>query len=94
MTQDIWEQLFVTLQKGAEGLGFTIIGSSFLFNTEPVVISQIAPGGAAATEGSLRVGDIITHVNDVNITEATHSFAAEILKRTGNIGIYSFRTGF
>ena len=85
MTQDNWEQLDVTLKRGVKGLGFTIFGRNFLFNTEPVVISHIAPRGSADLEGSLRIGDIITHVNDVCITDATHSFATEILKRTGNI---------
>ena len=85
MTHDNWEQQDVTLKRGVRGLGFTILGRNFLFNTEPVVISHITPSGPADLEGSLRTGDIITHVNDVCITDATHSFASEILKRTGNI---------
>ena len=85
MAQDNWEQRNVTLKKGANGLGFTIFGRNFLFNTEPVVISNITPMGSADLEGSLRIGDIITHVNNICVTEATHSFTTEILKRTGDI---------
>ena len=85
MTQDDWEQRDVILKKGVNGLGFAISGRNFLFNTEPVVISKIISRGSADLEGSLRIGDIITHVNNVCVIEATHSFATELLKRTGDI---------
>ena len=80
---DNWEHQGVSLERGPTGLGFSIASSNFLFNTEPVIISSIVLAGPADRDGRLRLGDIITHVNNVCITDAPHSFATEVLKRAG-----------
>lgn len=41
-------------------------------------------GGAAALDGRLRVGDVITRVNNVSVVDVSHASAVDALKRAGN----------
>uniref|UniRef100_A0A8C6K3B7 Uncharacterized protein n=1 Tax=Melopsittacus undulatus TaxID=13146 RepID=A0A8C6K3B7_MELUD len=58
-----------TIPYGNSGLGFSII----------------IPGGAAAEDGRLRVNDCILRVNEVDVSEVSHSKAVEALKEAGSI---------
>lgn len=71
----------VFLQKGPSGLGFNIVGGE---GGEGIFISFILTGGAADLSGELRKGDQIISVNGIDLIQATHEQAAEILKNAGN----------
>lgn len=71
----------VFLQKGPSGLGFNIVGGE---GGEGIFISFILTGGAADLCGDLRKGDQIMSVNNIDLIQATHEQAAEILKNAGN----------
>lgn len=45
-----------------------------------IFVSFILTGGSADLSGELRKGDQILSVNDIDVTQATHEQAAEILK--------------
>ena len=71
----------VYLQKGPTGLGFNIVGGE---GGEGIFISFILTGGAADLSGELRKGDQILSVNGIDLTQATHEQAADILKNAGS----------
>lgn len=71
----------VYLQKGPAGLGFNIVGGE---GGEGIFVSFILTGGAADLGGELKKGDQIISVNDIDLIQATHEQAAEILKNAGN----------
>uniref|UniRef100_A0A8C6K4N1 Uncharacterized protein n=1 Tax=Melopsittacus undulatus TaxID=13146 RepID=A0A8C6K4N1_MELUD len=50
-----------------------------------IFITKIIPGGAAAEDGRLRVNDCILRVNEVDVSEVSHSKAVEALKEAGSI---------
>lgn len=68
------------MQKGQQGLGFNIVGGE---GGEGIFISFILTGGAADLSGELRKGDQILSVNSIDLTQATHEQAADILKNAG-----------
>ncbi|XP_023214867.1 multiple PDZ domain protein-like [Centruroides sculpturatus] len=71
----------ITLQRGPEGLGFSIVGG---FNSPhgnlPIYIKNVFEKGAAAEEGSLQQGDQIVAVNNQSLQGMTHEEAVDILK--------------
>ncbi|XP_067135395.1 multiple PDZ domain protein-like isoform X2 [Centruroides vittatus] len=71
----------ITLQRGPEGLGFSIVGG---FNSPhgnlPIYIKNVFEKGAAAEEGSLQQGDQIVAVNHQSLQGMTHEEAVDILK--------------
>jgi hypothetical protein len=71
----------VFLEKNQSGLGFNIVGGE---GGEGIFISFILTGGPADLSGELRKGDQIISVNDIDLTDATHEQAAEILKNADN----------
>src|SRR6185312_16309906 len=71
----------VFIQKGVTGLGFNIVGGE---GGEGIFISFILTGGPADMSGELRKGDQILSVNDIDLTQATHEQAADILKNAGS----------
>jgi guanylate kinase len=70
----------IYLQKGPSGLGFNIVGGE---GGEGIFISFILTGGAADLSGELKKGDQILSVNGIDLTQATHEQAADILKNAG-----------
>lgn len=70
----------VYLQKGPGGLGFNIVGGE---GGEGIFVSFILTGGAADLSGELKKGDQIISVNGIDLIQATHEQAAEILKNAG-----------
>ena len=70
----------VSLHKGPQGLGFNIVGGE---GGEGIFISFILTGGAADLSGELKKGDQILSVNGIDLVQATHEQAADILKNSG-----------
>ncbi|XP_069046129.1 disks large homolog 2 isoform X15 [Lepisosteus oculatus] len=78
----------ITLERGNSGLGFSIAGGTdnpHIGDDPGIFITKIIPGGAAAEDGRLRVNDCILRVNDVDVSEVSHSKAVEALKVAGSI---------
>lgn len=66
----------VELPKTDEGLGFNVMS----FDGSAVFISQITPGGVADKHGGLRRGDQLISINGMNVENADHIKAVELLK--------------
>ncbi|XP_067842385.1 disks large homolog 2 isoform X3 [Heptranchias perlo] len=78
----------ITLERGNSGLGFSIAGGTdnpHIGDDPGIFITKIIPGGAAAEDGRLRVNDCILRVNEVDVSEVSHSRAVEALKEAGSI---------
>jgi len=76
-----WEHIDITLTRGHQsGLGFSIAGG--VDQNAAIYVTRIISEGVADMDGSLKVMDIITHVNDVSIENAAHGDAAEALNLT------------
>lgn len=73
----VGEPRLVYLRKTAHGLGFNIVGG---VGGDGIYVSFILTGGAAHVSGELRKGDQILSVNGIDLTQATHEQAAEVLK--------------
>lgn len=77
------EQLSTSLARSEKGLGFSIAGGkgSTAYRTGDVgiFISRLAEGGAAHTDGILRVGDQVLLINGVDMREARHDQAVALL---------------
>ncbi|XP_064082226.1 disks large 1 tumor suppressor protein-like isoform X4 [Macrobrachium nipponense] len=89
--EDEWETEDITLERGNQGLGFSIAGGtdnphigSHLWSDTSIYITKLIPGGAAATDGRLQIIDVIVSVNDVSVVNVPHATAVEALKRAGN----------
>lgn len=67
----------ITIQKGAQGLGFNIVGGE---DGQGIYVSFILAGGPADVGGELKRGDQLLSVNGVNLRSATHEEAAQALK--------------
>lgn len=66
----------VELPKTGEGLGFNVMS----YEGSPVFISQITPGGVADKHGGLRKGDQLVSINGINVEQADHKAAVELIK--------------
>ncbi|XP_071550383.1 disks large homolog 4-like isoform X10 [Panulirus ornatus] len=85
--QDEWESEDITLERGNQGLGFSIAGGTdnpHIGSDTSIYITKLIPGGAAATDGRLQITDVIVSVNDVSVVNVPHATAVEALKRAGN----------
>uniref|UniRef100_A0A915Q670 PDZ domain-containing protein n=1 Tax=Setaria digitata TaxID=48799 RepID=A0A915Q670_9BILA len=75
------ETISTTIRRDANGLpGFSVAGGM----GDIIVISSIAPGGAAERDGKLRVGDRVLSINGTNMRGARHDQAVALL--TGHTG--------
>ncbi|XP_046990949.1 disks large 1 tumor suppressor protein isoform X1 [Schistocerca americana] len=82
-----WEFEEMVLERGGAGLGFSIAGGTdnpHVGDDSAIYITKLIPGGAAAADGRLRVGDTILQVNDVSVVDVPHAAAVDALKRAGN----------
>lgn len=70
----------IQIAKGAQGLGFNIVGGE---GGQGIYVSFILPGGQADLGGELKRGDQLLSVNGVSLTNATHEEAALALKNSG-----------
>ncbi|KAF0306043.1 Disks large 2 [Amphibalanus amphitrite] len=81
-----WEYEEIVLHRGSQGLGFSIAGghdNPHVGDDPSIYITKLIPGGTAAQDGRLRVGDMIARVNGVSVVNVTHEWAVESLKRAG-----------
>nr|XP_023440004.2 inaD-like protein isoform X3 [Dasypus novemcinctus] len=71
----------ITLEKGSEGLGFSIVGGYGSPHGDlPIYVKTIFAKGAAADDGQLKRGDQILAVNGETLEGVTHEQAVAILK--------------
>ncbi|XP_029474849.1 inaD-like protein isoform X2 [Rhinatrema bivittatum] len=72
----------LTLDKGSDGLGFSIVGGYGSPHGDlPIYVKTVFAKGAAAEDGSLKRGDQILSVNGETLEGVTHEQAVAILKR-------------
>ena len=73
----------VTLERGQEGLGFSIVGGHGSPHGDlPIYVKNVFAKGAAADNGQLRRGDQILSVNAQSLDGVTHEEAVNVLKNT------------
>ncbi|XP_033115091.1 multiple PDZ domain protein-like isoform X2 [Anneissia japonica] len=72
----------IELQKGAMGLGFSILDYQDPTNSSQIVIviRSLVPGGVAETDGRLLPGDRLISVNDSNLENCNLDIAVQALK--------------
>ncbi|XP_075787690.1 multiple PDZ domain protein isoform X3 [Pelodiscus sinensis] len=73
----------ITLDRGQDGLGFSIVGGYGSPHGDlPIYVKTVFAKGAAAEDGRLKRGDQIIAVNGQSLEGVTHEEAVAILKRT------------
>nr|XP_046917644.1 multiple PDZ domain protein-like isoform X1 [Dermatophagoides farinae] len=65
-------------QENENGLGFGIVGG----RSSGVIVKTIIPGGAAAKDNRLQIGDHILQINGVNMRGMSSDQVAQILRQT------------
>jgi len=77
----------VVLERGADGLGFSVVGGHASPQGDlPIYVKTVFERGAAADEGSLRRGDMLRSVNGVSLASVTHQQAVQVLTNaTGTV---------
>ena len=77
------EKIYTTLLRDTTGLGFSIAGGQgatpFKEASESIFVSKITEGGTAMRDGKLNVGDKIVQINGVDVTDARHDQAVQML---------------
>ncbi|KAM6262663.1 inaD-like protein isoform 2-T2 [Porphyrio hochstetteri] len=72
----------ITLEKGSDGLGFSIVGGYGSPHGDlPIYVKTIFAKGAAADDGRLKRGDQLLAVNGEALDGVTHEQAVAVLKR-------------
>uniref|UniRef100_A0A0R3RRW7 Protein lap1 n=1 Tax=Elaeophora elaphi TaxID=1147741 RepID=A0A0R3RRW7_9BILA len=79
------ETISTTIRRDINGSpGFSVAGGT----GDVIVISSIAPGGAAEKDGKLRVGDRVLSINGTNMRGARHDQAVALLTGHNGSDIY------
>merc|ERR1719220_1334531 len=77
------EKIYTTLLRDNTGLGFSIAGglgaAPFKDTSDSIFVSKITEGGTAMRDGKLAVGDKIVQINGVDVTDARHDQAVQML---------------
>ncbi|XP_071050990.1 disks large 1 tumor suppressor protein isoform X4 [Onthophagus taurus] len=84
---DDWEDEEIMLERGTAGLGFSIAGGTdnpHIGDDTAIYITKLIAGGAASTDGRLKVNDSILQVNEVSVVNVPHAAAVDALKKAGN----------
>ena len=78
-------------------MGFSIAGgkgTEHIPDDDGIFVTKIIPGGAAAEEGTLTIGDRIIRVNEHSMVGVTHMMAVDILRSTSSrVELHFERTG-
>ena len=78
-------------------MGFSIAGgkgTEHIPDDDGIFVTKIIPGGAAAEEGTLTIGDRIIKVNEHSMIGVTHMEAVDILRSTSKrVELHYERTG-
>ncbi|CAK1546650.1 unnamed protein product [Leptosia nina] len=75
------ERFSLTLTKGTQGLGFTLIGAEGSPETEGYLqIRSIVPHSPAWIDGALRPGDVIVGVGNLGVRGLSHAQVAQIFQ--------------
>lgn len=70
------------------------MGTEHIPDDDGIFVTKIIPGGAAAEEGTLAVGDRIVRVNNNSMVGVTHVQAVDVLRSTSShVEIHFERTG-
>uniref|UniRef100_A0A3Q1LKW6 Multiple PDZ domain protein n=1 Tax=Bos taurus TaxID=9913 RepID=A0A3Q1LKW6_BOVIN len=78
----------ITLDRGPDGLGFSIVGGYGSPHGDlPIYVKTVFAKGAASEDGRLKRGDQIIAVNGQSLEGVTHEEAVAILKRTKGIHV-------
>ncbi|XP_038258139.1 multiple PDZ domain protein isoform X19 [Dermochelys coriacea] len=73
----------ITLDRGQDGLGFSIVGGYGSPHGDlPIYVKTVFAKGAAAEDGRLKRGDQIIAVNGQSLEGVTHEEAVALLKKT------------
>jgi protein scribble len=82
------ERLEIHIERTSAGLGLSIAGgrgsTPYKGDDEGIFISRVTEGGPADLAG-LRVGDKVLKVNGINVEDADHYDAVEVLKACGSV---------
>uniref|UniRef100_A0A671P0E6 InaD-like protein n=1 Tax=Sinocyclocheilus anshuiensis TaxID=1608454 RepID=A0A671P0E6_9TELE len=72
----------IILEKGSEGLGFSIVGGFGSPHGDlPIYVKTVFSKGAAAVDGRLKRGDQLLSVNGESLEGVTHEQAVAVLKK-------------
>ncbi|XP_071359492.1 multiple PDZ domain protein isoform X3 [Trachinotus anak] len=74
-------ETMIEICKGNVGLGLSIVGGCDTL-LGAVVIHEVNDGGAAQRDGRLQAGDQILEVNGIDLRQATHDEAIDVLRLT------------
>ena len=84
----------VTLQKTAQGFGFTIIGGDR--PGELLQIKSIVRGSIAETDGRLMIGDVLVRINGISVLTYSHRKVVDLFQslRLGSDVAIEVRRGY
>lgn len=75
------ERFTLTLTKGTQGLGFTLIGAEGIPETEGYLqIRSIVPHSPAWIDGALRPGDVLVGVGNRGVRGLSHALVAQVFQ--------------
>ncbi|XP_026734164.1 membrane-associated guanylate kinase, WW and PDZ domain-containing protein 1-like isoform X4 [Trichoplusia ni] len=75
------ERFTLTLTKGTQGLGFTLIGAEGIPETEGYLqIRSIVPHSPAWIDGALRPGDVVVGVGNRGVRGLSHAHVAQVFQ--------------
>ncbi|KAL4624648.1 hypothetical protein GN956_G17539 [Arapaima gigas] len=81
--QKVGHKLNIQLNKGPEGLGFSITSRDVpLAGSAPIYVKNILPRGAAIQDGQLKAGDRLLEVNGVDLSGRTQEQVVSLLRAT------------
>ncbi|XP_051943308.1 par-3 family cell polarity regulator alpha, b isoform X6 [Hippocampus zosterae] len=91
----VGRRLNIQLQKGPEGLGFSITSRDVpIGGSAPIYVKNILPRGAAIQDGRLKAGDRLLEVNGIDLNGRRQEEVVSILRATpmgGTVGLLVLR---
>ncbi|KAL5021229.1 hypothetical protein ScPMuIL_000384 [Solemya velum] len=75
------KETLIEIEKGRFGLGLSIVGGADTL-LGAIIIHEVYKDGAAAKDGRVWAGDQVLEVNSMDLREATHDHALQVLRQT------------